>query len=148
MNRLISVCGGLIALMFVLASFPVLAEDDPAANAAKPAKKEAEQTPAAKAPYRKLAPGVMKTIDPMRTLEETVSRHDVVGLLAVDPKFDWAKDIAFRRDVWVLEFQFKPMRMIWVDVPQPERIHAAEADLVHGLRGHQSRARSCTRSKT
>ena len=59
------------------------------------------------------------SIDPMRTLDETVSRHDVVGLLAVDPKFDWAKDIAFHRDVWVLKFQFKPMRMIWVDIPQP-----------------------------
>jgi len=72
-----------------------------------------------RSPYRQLAPGVMIDIDPMRTLAETVSRHDVAGLLAVDPKFDWAKDIAFRHDVWVLKFQFKPMRMIWVDVPQP-----------------------------
>ena len=52
-------------------------------------------------------------------LEESVSRHDVVELLAVDPKFDWAKDIPFRRDVWALDFKFKPVRMIWVDVPQP-----------------------------
>ena len=34
----------------------------------------------------------MISIDPMRKLEESVSRHDVVELLAVDPKFDWAKD--------------------------------------------------------
>ena len=72
-----------------------------------------------KSPYRYLAPGVLVTIDPIRRLEETVSRHDVAGLLAVDSGFDWAKDIAFHHDVWVLKFQFKPMRMIWVDVPQP-----------------------------
>jgi hypothetical protein len=73
---------------------------------------------AIKSPYRRLAPGVMISVDPMRTLSESVSQHDVVGLLAVNPKFDWAKDIDFRHDVWVLKFQFKPMRMIWVDVPQ------------------------------
>ena len=43
----------------------------------------------------------------------------MVGLLAVDPAFDWAKDVTFRHDVWVLRFRFKPMRMMWVDVPQP-----------------------------
>ena len=43
----------------------------------------------------------------------------MVELLAVDPKFDWAKDIPFRRDVWVLDFKFKPVRMIRVDIPQP-----------------------------
>jgi hypothetical protein len=74
---------------------------------------------ATKSPYRQLAPGVLQTVDPMRALDESVSRHDVVELLAIDPKFDWAKDIAFRHDVWVLQFQFKPMRMIVVDVPQP-----------------------------
>ena len=62
---------------------------------------------------------MLVSIDPIRTLEETVSRQDVVGLLAVDSKFDWAREIPFHRDVWVLKFQFKPMRMIWVDVPQP-----------------------------
>jgi hypothetical protein len=72
-----------------------------------------------KSPYRPLAPGVLISIDPMRKLDEVVSRHDVVGLLAADPKFDWAKDIDFHRDVWALKFQFKPMRMVWVDVPQP-----------------------------
>jgi hypothetical protein len=68
--------------------------------------------------YRKLAPGVLKTVDPKPEVKETFSRHDVVELLAVDPNFEWAKDIDFRRDVWHLEFRFKPVRMIWVDVPQ------------------------------
>ena len=69
--------------------------------------------------YRKLAPGVMQSIDPAKQLRETFSRHDVVELLAVDPNFDWAKGIPFRRDVWHLELKFKPVRMILVDVPQP-----------------------------
>lgn len=55
----------------------------------------------------------------MRRVDETVSRHDMVELLAVDPKLDWAKAIAFRREIWALEFKFKPMRMIYVDLPQP-----------------------------
>ena len=61
----------------------------------------------------------MQSVDPMRVLDETVSRHDVVELLAIDPKFPGAKNVPFRRDVWVLDFKFKPVRMIWVDIPQP-----------------------------
>jgi len=55
----------------------------------------------------------------MRRVDETVSRHDMVEVLAVDPMLDWAKSIAFRREIWALEFKFKPMRMIYVDLPQP-----------------------------
>ncbi len=80
---------------------------------------EAAPSPATETPYRQLAPGVMKTVDPMRSLDETFSRHDVVELLAADPTFTWAKDIPFRHEVWVLDFQFKPVRMIAVDMPQP-----------------------------
>lgn len=81
----------------------------------------AQQGPPAGGPgaYRQLAPGVLKTVDPARRLAETFSRHDVVELLAFDPKFDWARDEPFRHDIWTLEFKFKPVRMIWVDVPQP-----------------------------
>ena len=75
--------------------------------------------PAAAQQFRRLAPGVMKTVDPAREVEESFSRHDVVELLAVDPNVDWAKDVPFRHDVWSLDFQFKLPRMIWVDIPQP-----------------------------
>jgi hypothetical protein len=123
MNRSISVWACLTALAFLLACSHAFAQQDEesAAPAAPEAKESAENQPAptTKSPYRQLAPGVMISIDPMRKLEESVSRHDVVELLAVDPKFDWAKDIPFRHDVWVLEFQFKPVRMISVDIPQP-----------------------------
>lgn len=77
------------------------------------------QPAAAKGPYRTLAAGVLQTVDPARKLEESFSRHDLVELLAFDPSFDWARDNIFRHDVWTLEFKFKPMRMRWVDIPQP-----------------------------
>jgi hypothetical protein len=125
MNRFMF-AGALTALMLVLAGSRVLGQDaDAAKAAAEPAASTAPQQPAAKlpslkSPYRPLAQGVLQKIDPMRSLDETEGRHDIVELTAADSKFDWAKDISFRRDVWTLEFKFKPMRMIWIDIPQPD----------------------------
>ncbi len=62
---------------------------------------------------------VLVTIDPNQQVDESFSRHDMVELLKVDPTFDWAKNIRFHHDIWSLEFSFKPMRLIEVDVPQP-----------------------------
>ncbi len=120
MNRSISVWAWLAALMLLLSCSRVFADEDAAAEppAAKPPA-EKQPAPSTKTPFRQLAPGVMISVDPMRKLAESVSRHNVVELLAVDPKFDWAKDVPFRRDVWVLDFKFKPVRMIWIDIPQP-----------------------------
>ncbi len=83
-----------------------------------PAKPPAAGTlPLGRSPYRRLAPWIMQTVDPMRSLGETVSYHDVVEVLAADPNLAWAKDTSFHHDVWTLEFKFKPVRMIWVDEP-------------------------------
>jgi len=71
-----------------------------------------------KDPHRRLAPGVLHTVEPDPQLGESFSRHDVVELLAVSDKYTWAKDVAFRHDVWALEFKFKPVRMIYVHIPQ------------------------------
>jgi hypothetical protein len=109
------------------AAAPGKAKPDAAgAPAAKPAasapaaKEEKAAAPAApsQGPFRPLSPGALKTVDPMRQVEETVSRHNIVELLASDPKLDWAKNVPFRREIWALEFRFKPMRMIYVDLPQ------------------------------
>jgi hypothetical protein len=84
-------------------------------------------------PFRALAPGIEVTIPPDRQESETFSRHDMVEILRGIPGLDWqpklspgsqtlrqmATGTVFRRDVWCLEFTFKPVRMIWVDVPQP-----------------------------
>jgi hypothetical protein len=76
---------------------------------------------AVKTPANPLAPGVMIAIEPEKDLGTTVSRHDVVELLAGDKEkeFTWAKDVDFRHEIWGLEYKFKPVRMIFVDIPQP-----------------------------
>lgn len=103
---------------------PATAAAEPAAAPAQPAAPAAPAPPAAAktsdgGSYRQLAPGVLKTVDPTIGGGETFSQHDVVELLAVDPKFEFAKDVTFRRDIWWLDFQYKPVRVMWIDVPQP-----------------------------
>jgi hypothetical protein len=78
------------------------------------------------------APGVLTTIPPQVDPADTVAVHDMVEIRAqVDlqrtPKllsetrtlYEMADDAEFRRDVWCLEFSFKPMRMLEVELPQP-----------------------------
>lgn len=76
-----------------------------------------------------LAPGVEVTIPAEKDVEAASSRHDIVEILAVDPEFGArpdakkispAKNTRFKHDVWALEFTFKPMRMIDVDIPTEE----------------------------
>ncbi len=83
-------------------------------------------------PFRNLAPGVEITIPPDRQEAETVSKQDIVEILHGIPGLEWSPKFApetrtlkqmatateFRREIWCLEFTFKPVRMIWVDVPQ------------------------------
>lgn len=77
------------------------------------------------------APGVLTTIAPQLDPADTVSVHDVVEIRAQKdlqwtPKLlsetrtllEKAKDAEFRRDIWCLEFSFKPLRMLAVDIPQ------------------------------
>jgi hypothetical protein len=80
------------------------------------------------------APGVLTTIAPEPHVEETFSGP--VPLVEVPivldsieyapqlhPKsataYERAKAVTLRRTIWNLEFSFKPMRMIYVDIPQP-----------------------------
>ncbi|HLA85354.1 MAG TPA: hypothetical protein VJL29_11215, partial [Thermoguttaceae bacterium] len=72
-----------------------------------------------KKPYRLPVQGVMEGATAHPRADESVSRHNVVELLAVDGGFDWAKNATFRRDVWNLKFEYKPLRMVWIDMPQP-----------------------------
>ncbi|MBR6436403.1 MAG: hypothetical protein IKS45_07845 [Thermoguttaceae bacterium] len=71
-------------------------------------------------PTRKLAPHVMYKVDPFLEVAKSFDRHDVAELLAVNPDFEFAKDVSFHRDIWYLEFEFKPVRVIDVDIPQPD----------------------------
>jgi len=79
---------------------------------------------------RKLAPGVLTTIPLALDPDDTVSTHDVMEIRA-NPALNWnpeflaasdtlvgmASQVKFRREIYALEFSFKPMRMIEVDVP-------------------------------
>jgi hypothetical protein len=83
---------------------------------------------------RPLAPGVMVSISPEEEPDETFSGPvPIVEIVSGIPDLDWtpeydpksntlkemASSIIFRRTVWGLKFEFKPVRMIEVDVAQP-----------------------------
>jgi hypothetical protein len=81
--------------------------------------------------YRRLVPGIETTIPIQWDPGETISFPNLVEILSV-PGINWtpqtiskaetlaakATRVAFRRDVWNLEFSFLPMRIITVGVPQ------------------------------
>jgi len=88
---------------------------------------------------RRLAPGVLTVIRPHREVSETfTSPAPLPGVLALDKAvLDWGGKerpnfspntwmlknkvaaTVMRRTAWNLEFAFKPLRMIKVDIPQP-----------------------------
>ena len=83
-------------------------------------------------PFRKLAPGVERTLKVELDPRDTISRHDIVEILAIPnlkwtPKtrpvtqtlYDKAQNVVFQRSITGLDFTFKPLRMIYVDIPQP-----------------------------
>jgi hypothetical protein len=107
----------------------------PAARTPSPtavASSDANRTTAARRGFRRIAPGVEVTIPPDRKEEETYSVHSVTDLIQGVPNLKWqpkespstrtlyemATNTVFRHKVWGLEFTFKPVRMIYVDVPQ------------------------------
>jgi hypothetical protein len=83
---------------------------------------------------RKVGPGVLRVIP--TSLEESETVHGTLELpeiVTAQPDLQWtpnfisqsrtiherAKQVNLRRAIWGLEFTFKPLRMIEVDVPQP-----------------------------
>ncbi|MEC9149235.1 MAG: hypothetical protein VX470_10360 [Planctomycetota bacterium] len=79
---------------------------------------------------RKLAPNVLKVIPPSLNEEDAVSALQPLYDLASTPYqpetrplsdtlSSRASGVVFRRDIWGVEFAFKPLRMIEAEVPQP-----------------------------
>ena len=83
---------------------------------------------------RKLAPGVLTVVSPAVEEQDTFSGpREIVEIVSGVRDLDWLPALSpqsytlskisriaiFRRPVWQLEFAFKPVRMIQVDVPQP-----------------------------
>ena len=83
-----------------------------------------------------IVPGVLTTVQPCLSYDETFTRQVAVHFLAGNAasldeaaannvlfdRKDWAEDIRFSRDIWCLEFQYKPIRAIWVDIPTKKGI--------------------------
>jgi hypothetical protein len=129
----ILLAAGVIGISVLAAS--AFAQQTPPDNAAagQPAASATGATALAPAPGP-FAPGVLTTIAPDLQPQETVSTHDVTEL-RVDPTTRWnpepeylaasrtvygmSADVKLRREVSCLEFAFKPLRMVYVDVPQP-----------------------------
>ena len=89
----------------------------PGAWAATPDDPAADRPDSDVGAFRPLAPGVARTIPVEREVHETFSRYDIPELLAIDPDFDWARDVRFQHDIWNLEFTFKPIRFVTVEMP-------------------------------
>ena len=110
--------------------------------------------------YRKLGPGVETTIPAMLDLQDTGAAggdsesldpaekpHDIVEIQSAGKQLDWTpktqsssttlkvltKDIPFRRSAWYLEFTFKPLRIIKVDMPLASRQDGRAHGVVHGV---------------
>ena len=83
--------------------------------------------------FRRLAPGVVTVIKPDTSADDTELRGDILEITRGRSDRIWkepplqsapnttlverAKNREFRRDIWCLEFAFKPPRLIEVDVP-------------------------------
>ena len=109
-----------VALLLVLSIVASAAAQDQDSGSARPP-----------AGYRKLAPGVLTTVKPNREAADTVSTHNFIEALSLVPDAEFtpftsslsgtmkakATSTVFRRPVWNLEFSFKPLRFIYVDLP-------------------------------
>lgn len=66
---------------------------------------------------RKLGPGVMRSIRPFVNYSDTYQWSAMPEIVGQSNAFDWARDLFYTREIWCLEFRFKPVRMIDVDFP-------------------------------
>jgi hypothetical protein len=69
---------------------------------------------------------VWRNVDPARQSNEAHSTHDIIGLLRINQDIGarpWrnsiAKAVRFEHRVWALDFSYKPVRFVTVDVPGP-----------------------------
>ncbi len=97
--------------------------------------------PAVHTQATKFAPGVLNVIDPAPKPEETFTGPlTLQSLIDAHPEIEWnathftdgrphldprsrtlvemARQVTLRREIYCLEYSFKPLRMIYVDVPQ------------------------------
>lgn len=118
----------------VLAAWPVVAQDGSVA-------KQDEQAPV-RFESTVFAPGVVNVIDPAPHPDETFAGPTTLqSLIDAHPEIEWgspqfvdgrpnfdartrtlvemARQVIYRREIYCFEFSFKPLRQIYIDVPQP-----------------------------
>lgn len=132
-----------LLLMFALCAAPLALAQQPGSDALelKVAALNAAAQPEAAAPEnphnpprRVFAEGVLTTIPTDLRAEETFTGPEpILEILKGAQGLDWtpetlpatrtlkamAEQVIYRRNIWGLEFSFKPVRMIEVDIPQP-----------------------------
>lgn len=117
----------LLNFFLILPAMALLAVFPPAAQSKAPDTAASDANGAGR--FRALAPGVEITIPADNDVQAATSRHDIVEVLASDPAFGErpysegrspAKDTRFEHNIWALEFTFKPVRFVHVDVPTRE----------------------------
>ncbi len=96
---------------------------------------------------RVFAPGVETVIPPSVSPDETVSIHPMVEIRAQQDLI-WSPELStpsrtlhnttersrFSRDIWCLEFSFKPLRMIRLETPGAKRPHKLVWYMVYKVR--------------
>ena len=115
---------GRIVCILVLSSVlvPVFAQEkqpEPSAAATKKAQ-AAPKAKRAKYPPRNLAPHVFQFINPYLDSTDIVSVHDCEPIAVKYPDYEWAKNLSYRQKIWYFDIEFKPMRVIVVDLPNPK----------------------------
>jgi hypothetical protein len=84
--------------------------------------------------FRRLAPGVLTVIPPDRSIDDVLPRGDLIEITEGQAALAWTPKQApanttlvergrhreYPRDIWCLEFAFKPPRLLDVDVPAGE----------------------------
>lgn len=68
---------------------------------------------------RNIAPGAMHTIRPFISYADTYQWANMLEVSSESPTFSWADNLFYNKEIWCLEFKFKPVRLMDVDFPMP-----------------------------
>ncbi|MDO4557869.1 MAG: hypothetical protein Q4C47_02775, partial [Planctomycetia bacterium] len=104
---------------------PAAPEFEPMEESPVPVAIPARPVTAWRGQVRQYAPGVVRKIPGRIEPKDSVTRYDLVlpELAGGQSDPDWMEDmksVPIRRELWTLEFRFKPVGILDVDVPQPD----------------------------
>ncbi|MDO4574915.1 MAG: hypothetical protein Q4D98_06840 [Planctomycetia bacterium] len=103
-------CVWMVACVALIITGPLFAQ-----KAQAPAARKAPARPVY--PPRVLAPHVFTPINPYLDMLNITNIHDIGSVAEKDSSYTWARDVSFRSKVWYLNIEFKPLRVIILDLP-------------------------------